>query len=415
MIFDLIINFVEASILCFFLGYYFDIKNRRQYIIVSTLLCFIATTSLNETTTINEFVLLGFIYIIQLVLLRFYDQQINTKTLLIVSVGLLMIIICNIFSLFIFSLFFKIEVSKISMYDLIFQVCIIFSKIFYFLTSICILTQKDKYKISIDIKQWWILLTIELLILLCLFTLGYSLVANNINNITILFILIVLIITAFLIFFLFQKIQIEEEEKTKYLLENQNSKNVLENYKRFNSIKYEVADMEHKMMYTLLHIKESTTDKKIIAIADKYISDISKFSSFITSENPYFDTMICNKLNDLWQNGRNTKISIFINRRELYEQSNFVSLVINMLDFFNELCIYNSDLELIIIEKGEFAILKFIGTVTDKVDIVLNQSIQLLIKDLCAKYSFDYSDDYLTISILVDITNHDESDYKKRN
>lgn len=61
---------------------------------------------------------------------------------------------------------------------------------------------------------------------------------------------------------------------------------------------------------------------------------------------------MCSKLNDLWIEGRNFKISIFISKDPFYDQTNFVKLFLDLIDLFHQISTYSCDIEISIIEKN---------------------------------------------------------------
>ena len=218
-------------------------------------------------------------------------------------------------------------------------------------------------------------------------------------------IIIIMILLSGIAFFsmeLSYKIHKEEKLKLNYMLESQ--KNIInqDTYEKLQFLKYEVIDMEHKLMYILLQIKNQTMDNNIKKIANNYIKNLSKYSAIFITDNPYFDTVICSKLNELWMEGRNFKISIFISKDPFYDQMNFVKLLLELIDLFHQISIYSCDIEISINEKNQFVVIKLISQLCNTKELELSKQVSNYIRQLNGKVRLITTANYCSIIISID-------------
>lgn len=76
MIFNIFINFFEDFVLNCFLAKSFNVKNKFMFVILGTSFSGLATTLLDKSNSISEYILLGVIFLIELILLRFFEERI---------------------------------------------------------------------------------------------------------------------------------------------------------------------------------------------------------------------------------------------------------------------------------------------------------------------------------------------------
>lgn len=401
MIFNIFINFFEDFVLNCFLAKYFTVKNKFMFVIFGTSFSGLATTLLDTSNSISEYILLGVIFLIELILLRFFEERITFKHILCVLLGIFLIIFSNFIALSISSCIFSIEIFNIADNYNVFVYTIILSKVILVLVSFVVTRCLLKANIELQLKEWWPLILIEIIVVISLFTLGYGMI-YSLSTTIIIIIMILLSGIAFFSMELSYKIHKEEKLKLNYMLESQ--KNIInqDTYEKLQFLKYEVIDMEHKLMYILLQIKNQTMDNNIKKIANNYIKNLSKYSAIFITDNPYFDTVICSKLNELWMEGRNFKISIFISKDPFYDQMNFVKLLLELIDLFHQISIYSCDIEISINEKNQFVVIKLISQLCNTKELELSKQVSNYIRQLNGKVRLITTANYCSIIISID-------------
>lgn len=408
MIFNIFINFFEDFVLNCFLAKSFNVKNKFKFVILGTSFSGLATTLLDKSNSISEYILLGVIFLIELILLRFFEERITFKHILCVLLGIILIIFSNFIALSISSCIFSIEIFNIADNYNIFVYTIILSKVMLVLASFIATRCLLKANMELQLKEWWPLILIEIMVVISLFTLCYGMI-YSLSTTIIIIIMILLSGIAFFSMELSYKIHKEEKLKLNYMLESQ--KNILnqETYEKLQFLKCEVLDMEHKLMYILLQIKNQTMNNNIKKIIDNYIKNLSKYSAIFITDNPYFDTVICSKLNDLWIEGRNFKISIFISKDPFYDQTNFVKLLLDLIDLFHQISTYSCDIEISIIEKNQFTVIKLISQLCNTKELELSKQVSNYIRQLNGKVRLTTTANYSSVIISIareDLENH---------
>lgn len=257
MIFNIFINFFEDFVLNCFLAKSFNVKNKFMFVILGTSFSGLATTLLDKSNSISEYILLGVIFLIELILLRFFEERITFKHILCVLLGIFLIIFSDFIALSISSCIFSIEIFDIADNYNIFVYTIILSKVILVLVSFIATRCLLKANMELQLKEWWPLILIEIIVVISLFTLCYGMI-YSLSTTIIIIIMILLSGIAFFSMELSYKIHKEEKLKLNYMLESQ--KNILnqETYEKLQFLKCEVLDMEHKLMYILLQIKNQT-------------------------------------------------------------------------------------------------------------------------------------------------------------
>lgn len=406
MIFNIFINFFEDFVLNCFLAKSFNVKNKFKFVILGTSFSGLATTLLDKSNSISEYILLGVIFLIELILLRFFEERVTFKLILCVLLGIFLIIFSDFIALSISSCIFSIEIFNIAENYNIFVYTIILSKVILVLVSFIATRCLLKANMELQLKEWWPLILIEIIVVISLFTLCYGMIYSLSTTIII---MILLSGIAFFSMELSYKIHKEEKLKSNYMLESQKNSLNKETYEKLQFLKCEVLDMEHKLMYILLQIKNQTMNNNIKKIIDNYIKNLSKYSAIFITDNPYFDTVICSKLNDLWIEGRNFKISIFISKDPFYDQTNFVKLLLDLIDLFHQISTYSCDIEISIIEKNQFTVIKLISQLCNTKELELSKQVSNYIRQLNGKVRLTTTANYSSVIISIareDLENH---------
>ena len=139
-LFDLVINIIESSIMCYFIYKYFDFKNIEK-LWLFILIDFTSITLCNYF--INESSILLIVVISVLVAcLKIFGEKIRIESIVICFLSLIIDIVCNVISLIIG----RIINYSIGMQFVQMPAMIVFSKILYFIVVLAFLKKKTSYK-----------------------------------------------------------------------------------------------------------------------------------------------------------------------------------------------------------------------------------------------------------------------------
>ena len=68
-------------------------------------------------------------------------------------------------------------------------------------------------------------------------------------------------------------------------------------------------------------------------LVDSYVDKLRKFKILINTDNPYFDYLINQELNDLNLRGIDINISVSISNSDYYLNKNYVNYVISLMEY----------------------------------------------------------------------------------
>ena len=292
-LFDLVINIIESSIMCYFIYKYFDFKN------IEKLWLFILAVFATITTSnyfINESWLTAVLLVIVLVLfLKVFNKKMSIENIIVCLSALIMDLVCNTITLILgSSLDFMISdsVAKLTILK-------IFSKIIFLLSSMYILNRKMKYNSNLNTKRWTSIIGIILVLLLELFILANDYTLKNINPKDILFCMFLTVVVTLAIFNIYGKLLKENEESTSIRLKNEEIRYKKENEKVLSKMSEDIYQLEHNLRYILMQVKLNEQNKKYdenIELIDQYIRNFGKFKTIINTDNLYFDYFMNQKL-----------------------------------------------------------------------------------------------------------------------
>ena len=247
-LFDVIINIVESSIICYFIYKYFDFKQIEKlwlFILV------VFTTITGGNYFINEswlaIVLLAGVLIL---FLKVFNKKMSIENIIVCLSILIMDLVCNMITLILgSSLDFIISDPTIKL-----KIVIIISKMIYLLFSLYILNKKMKYNSNLDTKRWTSILGIFLILLLELYILGNDYMTNNINPKDSLFCMFLTTIVTLAIFNIYGKLLKENEESTRIRLKNEEIRYKKENEKVLSKMSEDIYQLEHNLRYILMQM-----------------------------------------------------------------------------------------------------------------------------------------------------------------
>lgn len=332
------INFIEAFIFPLFLAYYYELKNKPIFIIISG---FIQFTVLNICSYYNQsgYSLTFFIILFNIITLFLTLKKFNFDYIVTVIIYNLLILSSNYLTIFLNSLLTNSKISIDSDYELYF-LCIL-SKIFLSIITIIILKNKKYFSYKLDIKKWNSLLIFQATLVIAIAMAGYSIILNTIEMTTIVILTYILIILNFSFYSIINKIETLNKEKLEYQKQIQLEEFNKQTLMTMKNIKNEIDAIDHRLFYILLELEDllkKNDTKKSIDILEKYKDLITKRHLSVETKNNIFDCLISLKINDMLAKDINVKTVIAISQKDHYNDLVLINFIISILSL-----VYNSE------------------------------------------------------------------------
>ena len=383
-LFDVIINIVESSIICYFIYKYFDFKQiEKLWLFILT----VFSTLTIGSVFINES---GFLIVVTSIViiafLKVFGQKINIESIIICFLSLIIDVACDVCALIIGNL----VNSYISIVSLSLPEMTVLSKILFLIVALLFLKQKVTYDTNLNTKRWLIIVIIILILLVVAYLLGISYVFDNANVLINLLCAALVYVAIVLIFNIYGKLLKENEESTRIRLKNEEIRYKKENEKVLSKMSEDIYQLEHNLRYILMQVKLNEQNKKYdenIELIDQYIRNFGKFKAIINTDNPYFDYFMNQKINDLSNNGIDVHTSINISHSDYYLDREYVEYLIKVINLFKKEAI---QITINIYEKQGFNIIEVLTSKNMK--LTFDNSIKQLAQHLDAQYKITQDD-----------------------
>ena len=383
-LFDVIINIVESSIICYFIYKYFDFKQiEKLWLFILT----VFSTLTIGSVFINES---GFLIVVTSIViiafLKVFGQKINIESIIICFLSLIIDVACDVCALIIGNL----VNSYISIVSLSLPEMTVLSKILFLIVALLFLKQKVTYDTNLNTKRWLIIVIIILILLVVAYLLGISYVFDNANVLINLLCAALVYVAIVLIFNIYGKLLKENEESTRIRLKNEEIRYKKENEKVLSKMSEDIYQLEHNLRYILMQVKLNEQNKKYdenIELIDQYIRNFGKFKAIINTDNPYFDYFMNQKINDLSNNGIDVHTSINISHSDYYLDREYVEYLIKVINLFKKEAI---QITINIYEKQGFNIIEVLTSKNMK--LTFDNSIKQLAQHFNAQYKIAQDD-----------------------
>ena len=383
-LFDVIINIVESSIICYFIYKYFDFKKiEKLWFFILTVFSTLTIGSL----FINES---GFLIVVTSIViiafLKIFGQKINIESIIICFLSLIIDVACDVCALIIGNL----VNSYISIVSLSLPEMTVLSKILFLIVALLFLKQKVTYDTNLNTKRWLTIVIIILILLVVTYLLSISYVFDNANVLINLLCAALVYVAIVLIFNIYGKVLKENEESTRIRLKNEEIRYKKENEKVLSKMSEDIYQLEHNLRYILMQVKLNEQNKKYddnIELIDQYIRNFGKFKAIINTDNPYFDYFMNQKINDLSNNGIDVHTSINISHSDYYLDREYVEYLIKVINLFKKEAI---QITINIYEKQGFNIIEVLTS--KNIRLTFDNSIKQLAQHLNAQYKITQDD-----------------------
>lgn len=377
-LFDLVINIIESSIMCYFIYKYFDFKQMEKLWLF--ILAVFATITAGNYFISESWLAIVLLAGVLILFLKVFNKKMSIENIIVCLSVLIMDLVCNMITLILgSSLDFIISDPAAKL-----KILMIVSKTMYLLFSLYILNRKMKYNSNLDTKRWTSIIGVFLILLLELYILANDYTINNINPTDTLFCMFLTAIVTLVIFNIYGKLLKENEESTRIRLKNEEIRYKKENEKVLSKMSEDIYRLEHNLRYILMQVKLNEQNKKYdenIELIDQYIRNFGKFKAIINTDNPYFDYFMNQKINDLSNNGIDVHTSINISHSDYYLDREYVEYLIKAINLFKKEV---TQLTINIYEKQGFNIIEVLTS--KNVKLTFDNSIKQLAQHLDAQY-----------------------------
>lgn len=404
IVFNYLINLIEGLILSSFIANYFDLRNKKKYITIVSLICFLQISISNYFNDFDQF-LLYILMITLLVSLWIVKKEKNLEDIIICFAAGMMLLVGNLVSLSCTSLIFGYDIGTI--YDktplLIFA--IVLSKLIFSFIAVITCMFKVRVSAKLPLQNWWMISVLSLSIVFVLAILTEILLVDVVTTNMAIVLIISIIVISILFLLVFRKIQLENQEKMKYTIEVQKNKFNIENYHKIKVMSNQIVDAEHRMMYVLMQIKNCISHmdyENAELITNQYIKKVKRFDTVITTDNPYFDFVISRKINEYIFEDIYVKSTIFIFENDIFNNKYFCDLILLSLDSFKVNLNNKNELSLDIKQETKFVIVEIIGKLAIQ-DFKISDNVFELIDKLNADYSLKNIKNIFTLKLIVEI------------
>ena len=377
-LFDLVINIIESSIMCYFIYKYFDFKQMEKLWLF--ILAVFATITAGNYFISESWLAIVLLAGVLILFLKVFNKKMSIENIIVCLSVLIMDLVCNMITLMLgSSLDFIISDPAAKL-----KILMIVSKTMYLLFSLYILNRKMKYNSNLDTKRWTSIISVFLILLLELYILANDYTINNINPTDTLFCMFLTAIVTLVIFNIYGKLLKENEESTRIRLKNEEIRYKKENEKVLSKMSEDIYQLEHNLRYILMQVKLNEQNKKYdenIELIDQYIRNFGKFKAIINTDNPYFDYFMNQKINDLSNNGIDVHTSINISHSDYYLDREYVEYLIKVINLFK---LEATQITINIYEKQEFNIIEVLTSKNMK--LTFDNSLKQLAQHLDAQY-----------------------------
>lgn len=357
-IINITLNAIEGFAFPFFIANYFNLKNKSKFIFIVFLVQFAILNIFHYFFT-NSIILTITIILSMIISIYLYTGKLSFNHLFvtiiyncIIYISALSVLIINNFLMALAHLIISSNI------DFFLLSCLI-SRALLLAVTLLILKNKLNLSVTFDFKYWSYVIIFELLLLLSIGLIIYSLTFNSINNTILITILISLIIISIL--FILNLYHLNELNKAK--INSEKSKQLekfnTQKYNAIKNVKDEIDALNHRMFYIYYNLELLLKNKKYQE-AYNLLSSIrrhtTKHDMIIDTKNIIFDCLISLKINDLIAQNKNINLCIFISESEFYNSLSFVNSINSLISCFQN-C---NKLTINITEKSNFTVIKMI-------------------------------------------------------
>lgn len=378
----LILNIIESFAFPFFIANYFNFKDKKRFIIIVFFIQLFILNIFHYFFT-NSIILTVTIILSIIISIYLYTGKITFNNIFITVLYNCLIFMSALSVLIIDNtLTILFDLHKIDF----FLVSCLISRLLLLAITVLILRKKLNLSVSFDFKYWSYVIILQLLLLLSVGLIIYSLTFNEINNSILITLLICLILISFL--FILNLYHLNQLNKEKVSSERFKQLEKF-NYQKLNTIKNiknEIDALNHRMFYIYYNLELLLKNNKYQEAYDLLLSirrNSAKYDIITDTKNIIFDCLISLKINDLIAQNIDINLCIFISDSEFYNSLSLINSINELID-----CFHNCEkLTINITEKSNYTVIKIICLD----NIIMNQTkATKIINNLSKNYNLSY-------------------------
>lgn len=350
MIFNVVINFIEALLFTWFIADFFDFDTYKfRYIALATIVQFI-TLELFQIINYSGFFLSLLIVVEMCLSLLIYKREIKLN------------------DIFIIALYNQLIIIYVILCEMLVKICPILSgnvieciicKVMQLAGNGILLQLKNKLSLSLDISKWKVVILFELILMYLLYSMIYRVLINDVTIGVLNFDAILIFILCIMFMYIINLINQENKEKLELIKRSQEEEFSKQKYYAIANVKNEIEALDHRLFYTVFKIDEclkKDDDETIYQIIDYYRNKVAKHKLVIDTGNNIFDILYSVKINEMAILGMDISNTVFITKNSFYDDLGFINFIQEALSYFKD-CKY---LKIGISENNGFVLFKLI-------------------------------------------------------
>ncbi|MCD7893053.1 MAG: hypothetical protein LUG60_05050, partial [Erysipelotrichaceae bacterium] len=330
---SLILTIIEAYILSLFLSRYLSLQKEYGFGIIIIILYTIETLVFNENAIVFSFIQPLILFFTLLICIYLKKKSLSITDALVCLLAPAMIIIADLISLIFTSIILSKTVDTVIIYNQYYIIASLISKIL-----LVILYGFISYYFhhQSQYHQWGVLVPIWIIVFILVY-LFWFLITNHIffNNNTIYYCMLFLIIASILLIVFIYRIQQDNEKIVKKELEIQKAYYVQKNKKMVDKMYDDIQRIEHASLYNLSHIKlllQQHHYEELNLYLDNNIDKMRKFRNIVNTDNPFFNYIINQKINELLLKNSNIKVSCILENKNININKEQVESIVSIID-----------------------------------------------------------------------------------
>lgn len=401
--FDYCINFLESFIICFFSYRYFSLNTKQ--LIVSNIIIFLEIT-LGNLFLPSSFLPVFFVLITMIFLLKKFGLKINIELIIANVLIMLIDMISNITSLSLVTLL-NMNFSFFNNSNSVLLAATALSKPLFFIVAYLFSKLKLDITNKLDAKRWTSIVILFTLILLESAILIQNLVQNHIDKTDILICILLMGIISIVTWNMYKKILLENEEKMRVTLKNEEMKYKKENYKALSKMSEEIYQLDHNMRYLLMMLRYAIIEENYdesINLIDEYVKKFDKFRILINTNNPYFDFLINQKLNTILKSKIDVCTTISISKSDYYFDKKYVEYILLLLDIYMKIA---KKITVSVQEIGNDNLINITVAKKNNESVIFDGKFFELVKILQARYTINQIDDLVVFKSIQSMSKNE--------
>ncbi|MCB8591650.1 hypothetical protein NE542_04870 [Faecalibacillus intestinalis] len=353
MFIEFILRMIENILLAYFLGYFLNVENKKDYVLKLSLL-----GTIFSFFHFSTFFYLGSLFLMHFIFLEYIQKQRRIEHVLYSLLLVLILFVCNCYSESLYS-FIRVQNTWILQ---LFQFLskILFGGVCLFIDEV-INSKKDVFHVF---KETIIFSIIVLFIFI--FYIFAKQITNSLLDTYTLFMIAFFILLICLFIFLYFILIKESENRLKLERVQLQYQSYRKNASNIQRLHQEIMTKEHRMIYVLKKIENMTNENNVHEFIDQEIETILNSSFLLNTQNEIFDDLISDCLNDFRRKGYDFKVICSIKgMKQLDYQENIQKIIQFIEDVFK--C-SNKKLTISIKEKNECVIVKVVSKFNKKLN-----------------------------------------------